>query len=93
MAAIDTDGPFVQAGRTMTKTLVIALAVVLAIGGCSVWETYVALVKAPYRGVPYSVTYGPDHRRSVTYHYNAPRDPLGSVHEFRPDIYYRMFPR
>ena len=28
-----------------------------------------------------------------TYHYGTPRDPLGSVHQYRPDIYYRMFPR
>ena len=74
----------------MPKALVIALVAVL-VAGCSVWNEYVRLLKAPYTGPPYSVTYI-DGRAVRTYHYPAP-DPLGSVHEFRPDIYYRMFPK
>ena len=76
----------------MTKTLVIALVAVL-VGGCSVWDEYVRLVKAPYTGPPYSVTWDAETGRSIrTYHYGQ-RDPLGSVHQYRPDIYYRMFPK
>ena len=74
----------------MTKALVIALVAVLVAGG-SVGNEYVRLLKAPYTGPPSSVTYI-DGRAVRTYHYPAP-DPLGSVHEFRPDIYYRMFPK
>ncbi len=46
---------------------------------------------APSSSGPHSITYV-NGRAITTYHYPAP-DPLGSVHEFRPDIYYRMFPR
>ncbi len=41
----------------------------------------------------HSTTFVPGKPPIRTYHYGTPRDPLGSVHQYRPDIYYRMFPR
>ncbi|MCZ6467116.1 MAG: hypothetical protein O6829_07575 [Alphaproteobacteria bacterium] len=75
----------------MTKTLVAALAVVL-VAGCGVVDEYVRLLGQPDT-TPHTTTFTPSGRAITTYHYNEPRDPLGSVHQYRPDIYYRMFPR
>ena len=87
---VDTDGPQAQAGRIMPKALVIALVAVL-VGGCAVWDEYVRLVNAPYTGPPYSVTWDAETGRSIrTYHYGQ-RDPLGSVHRYRPDIYHGFY--
>jgi hypothetical protein len=74
------------------RIFILAVSLFVLVAGCSVVDEYVRLLGQPDT-TPHSVTYGPDHRRSVTYHYNAPRDPLGSVHRYRPDIYYRMFPK
>ncbi len=63
----------------------IAVILLLALGGCAKgWlEDW-----APSGGA-HSTTYI-DGRAITTYHYPAP-DPLGSVHEFRPDIYHRFY--
>ena len=63
----------------------IAVVVLLALGGCGPgWlEDW-----APLSGA-HSTTYV-NGRAITTYHYPAP-DPLGSVHEFRPDIYRRFY--
>ncbi len=77
-------GEGMVAGLKPIACLVIMLAMV---AGCTraQWAAW-----APSGGA-HSTTYI-DGRAITTYHYPAP-DPLGSVHEFRPDIYYRMFPR
>ena len=67
----------------------LAVAVLLAgltLGGCSQgW----LLDWAPSSSGPHSTTYI-DGRAITTYHYPAP-DPLGSVHQYRPDIYHRFY--
>ena len=80
----------VEGSEPMTKTLVAALVAVL-VGGCSVVDEYVRLLGQPDT-TPHSTTFIGG-RAVRTYHYGTPRDPLGSVHQFRPDIYYRMFPK
>ncbi len=67
--------------------LLLSVAVLLALAGC----TRAQLAAWAPSGGAHSTTYV-NGRAITTYHYPAP-DPLGSVHEFRPDIYYRMFPR
>ena len=66
--------------------LLLAVVVLLALGGCSRgW----LLDWAPSSSGPHSTTFV-NGRSVTTYHYPAP-DPLGSVHEFRPDIYHRFY--
>ena len=65
--------------------LLLSVAVLLALAGCSKgW----LLDWAPSGG-PHSTTYIGG-RAITTYHYPAP-DPLGSVHEFRPDLYHNFY--
>ena len=66
----------------------VAVVVLLALGGCTQgWLADWAPDQAPH-----SSTYVPGQGIVRTYHYGiTPRDPLGSVHEFRPDIYRRFY--
>ena len=81
---------WIDKGEGMLRGLKpIAVVVLLALGGC----TQGWLADWGPDQAPHSSTYVPGQGIVRTYHYGLPRDPLGSVHEFRPDIYYRMFPR
>ena len=65
----------------------LAIVALLALGGCSKgW----LLDWAPSSSGPHSTTYI-DGRAITTYHYGLPRDPLGSVHQYRPDLYHNFY--
>ena len=65
----------------------LSVAVLRTLAGCAKgWlESF-----APSSSGPHSTTYI-DGRAITTYHYGLPRDPLGSVHQYRPDIYHRFY--
>ena len=88
----------------MTKTLVIALVAVL-VAGCAeyvkllgqpdTWPHSTSWIDGravrTYHYSDHSTTFIPGKAPIRTYHYNAPRDPLGSVHQYRPDIYHGFY--
>ncbi len=84
---------WIRKGEGMLRGLkpIAVILLFVFVGGCAAWDEYVRLVTAPYRGVPYSVTWDAETGRSIrTYHYGQ-RDPLGSVHQYRPDIYHGFY--
>lgn len=66
----------------------LAIVALLVLGGCTQgWLADWAPDQAPH-----SSTYVPGQGIVRTYHYGTtPRDPLGSVHQYRPDIYHRFY--
>ncbi|MCZ6465805.1 MAG: hypothetical protein O6829_00825 [Alphaproteobacteria bacterium] len=80
---------WIRKGEGMLQGLKpIAVVVLLVLGGCAPgWLADWAPDQSPH-----SSTYVPGQGIVRTYHYGTtPRDPLGSVHEFRPDIYRRFY--
>ncbi len=85
MAAGEGDGAVVPKGQRLMAPLLIIF--MLLLGGCAPgWLASWAPDQAPH-----SSTYIPGRGIVRIYHYGFAPDPLGSVHEFRPDIYRRFY--
>ena len=72
---------------TGTFFSIIVLLISLPLGGCAPgWLASWAPDQSPH-----SSTYVPGQGIVRTYFYGTPVDPLGSVHQYRPDIYHRFY--